>query len=144
LWHQLVVQRLTTALAQHLEREHLGQVFFSPADISWASDVLVQPDVFVADLAEAHARDWHSIRHLLLAVEVLSPSPVRADRFTNRRCYQEMGIPVYWLVDPDGGQVEIWRPGDTLPGLKRGRLTWTPEGTEQPFVLELRDLFKPI
>jgi Uma2 family endonuclease len=144
LWHQLIVQRLTTALAQYLEREHIGQVFASPADISWAPDVLVQPDVFVADLAEARTLEWSRVRHLLAAAEVLSPSSVRADRFAKRRLYQEVGIPIYWLVDPDGGQVEVWRPGDTLPALERARLLWTPEHTEQSFVLELADLFRSI
>jgi Uma2 family endonuclease len=95
LWHQLVVQRLTTALARYLEREHIGRLFASPADISWASDVLVEPDVIVADLTEVRTLDWGRIRHLLLAAEVLSPASVRADRFARRRLYQEVGIPVY-------------------------------------------------
>src|SRR5207244_5580187 len=46
-WHQVVVQRLIVALAGYLEREPLGLVLSSPADISWGPDVLVQPDVFV-------------------------------------------------------------------------------------------------
>jgi Uma2 family endonuclease len=47
LWHQQLVLRLEVALANYLERHPVGVVLGSPADISWAPDVLVQPDVFV-------------------------------------------------------------------------------------------------
>ena len=41
----------------------------------------------------------------MLAVEVLSPSSVRADRFTKRRLYQAQQVPLYWVVDADAGSV---------------------------------------
>ncbi len=43
LWHQEVAQRLLVALRVYLEREPVGHVLASPADISWGPDVLVQP-----------------------------------------------------------------------------------------------------
>ncbi len=143
-WHQLIVQRLTMALSHYLDHNPIGQVFASPADISWAPDTLVQPDVFVVDLAEARTLDWSRMQHLHLAVEVLSPTSVRADRFTKRRLYQEVGIPAYWLVDPDGQQVEVWIPSDTLPAIARERVEWMPDGTSTAFALELQQLFRPI
>jgi Uma2 family endonuclease len=143
-WHQVVVQRLTAALDRHLAANLVGQLFASPADISWGADSLVQPDVFVVDLAEARTLDWSRMQHLLLAIEVLSPSTARADRFTKRRLYQEVGIPTYWVVDPDGRQVEVWAQDAAFPTLERERLTWRPEGTGEAFVLELSELFRPI
>jgi len=143
-WHQVIVQRLAQRLSLYLGRHSVGHAFASPADISWAPDTLVQPDVFVVHLAEARTLDWSRMQHLLLAAEVLSPSSVRADRFTKRRLYQEVGVPVYWLIDPDGGQVEVWTPDDALPRLERARLTWLPDGIDEPLVLELAELFKPI
>src|SRR6476646_3261698 len=44
-WHQVAVQRLIVALAAYLDRQALGLVLSSPADISWGPDVLVPPDV---------------------------------------------------------------------------------------------------
>ena len=41
-WHQVVVQRLSLALGKYLEREPVGSLLESPADISWGQDVLVQ------------------------------------------------------------------------------------------------------
>ncbi|MDH3455544.1 MAG: Uma2 family endonuclease [Gemmatimonadota bacterium] len=142
--HQLVVQRLNMALSRYVDRHRVGQVFASPADISWTPDTLVQPDLFVADLSEARTLDWSRVQHLLLAVEVLSPSSVRADRFTKRRLYQEVGVATYWVVDPERCSVEVWTPDDTFPGVERERITWQPTGAGEEFELELTELFKPI
>ena len=142
--HQLVVQRLNMALSHYVDRHRVGQVFASPADISWTPDTLVQPDLFVADLNEARTLDWSRVRHLPLAVEVLSPSSVRADRFTKRRLYQEVGVPTYWVVDGDAREVELWTPDDTFPAVERERITWKPAGATEEFELELTELFKPI
>ena len=63
-------------------------ILSAPADISWGPDILVQPDLFVVDRTEARTLDWTRMQTLLLAVEVLSPSTARYDRFTKRRLYQ--------------------------------------------------------
>jgi Uma2 family endonuclease len=144
LHHQLLVSRLAVAIAAYLEREPIGIMLTSPADVSWGQDVLVQPDVFVIPLGEARTGDWSRVRSLLLAVEVLSPSTARADRFTKRRRYQEAGVPLYWIVDGEEQRVEVWTPGAELPAIESERLVWHPVGARQPFTLELADLFRPI
>jgi Uma2 family endonuclease len=144
LMHQRVVRRLVVALDQYLTHQGVGEAFTSPADISWTPDTLVQPDVFVADLSEIRTLDWDNVKHLLLAVEVLSPSSLRADRFTKRRLYQEARVPVYWVVDPDRCEIEVWTPDDTFPTVERERVTWRPEGAGEEFVLELVELFRAI
>lgn len=142
--HQLVLQRLHVALYHYVETERCGHLFASPADISWGPDVLVQPDLFVVDLEEARTMDWSQMQHLLLAVEVLSPSTARYDRFTKRRLYQDVGVPLYWIVDPDAQAVEVWTPEATVPHEERERIEWTPSGAGVPFGLALMELFKPI
>jgi Uma2 family endonuclease len=140
--HQLLVTRLVTALANYLEREPVGTALVAPADISWGrEDVLVQPDVFVVPGRVGMNLEWPDVRGLLLAVEVLSPSSVRADRFVKRRAYQEQAVPLYWIVDADERQVEIWAPDAQLPEVERVRLQWHPAGAAQAFALSLADLF---
>ncbi len=143
-WHQEIVRRLASAVDKYCARWGVGHVFHSPADISWGPDSLVQPDLFVVDLAEARTLDWRRMRHLLLAVEVVSPSTARADRFTKRRLYQEVGVPASWVVDPDRLEVDVWTPADTFPITERERVRWRPEGAEVEFVLDLAELFRPI
>jgi Uma2 family endonuclease len=144
LWHQEVVMRLAVSLRAYLEVERVGHLLFSPADISWDPGSLVQPDLFVADLSEARTLDWARVQHLLLVIEVLSPSTARYDRFTKRRRYQEAGVPWYWIVDPDARQVEVWTPADQLPRLERERLVWEPAGATRQWHLELAELFRPL
>src|SRR2546425_10710065 len=85
-------------------------LFPPPADISWSDDTLVQPDLFVVPVAEARTLEWARIKDLRLVIEVLSLSSTRADRFTKRRLYQERRVPVYWLIDADRHEVEVWTP----------------------------------
>jgi Uma2 family endonuclease len=143
-WHQEVVARLSGTLRQYLRAQPIGHALMSPADISWSDDTLVQPDLFVVDLPEARTLDWAQMRTLLLAVEVLSPSTARADRFTKRRVYQQQGIPAYWLVDPDARLVEVWAPDASFPTVERERIAWRPAGAEHALVVELGELFRPI
>jgi Uma2 family endonuclease len=142
--HQLVVRRLLVALDVYLKKHHVGEAFCSPADISWSSDTLVQPDVFVADINQARTLDWSQMKRLLLAVEVLSPKTARYDRFTKRRLYQEVGVPAYWIVDPDQKLVEIWTPDDVQPSTVRDRVVWLADGAQEPLTVELAQLFEPI
>ncbi|MEO7987872.1 MAG: Uma2 family endonuclease [Gemmatimonadales bacterium] len=143
-WHQFIVQRLSLALGNYLARESVGAVLCSPADISWGPDVLVQPDVFVVNPAEARTLDWGRMRSLLLVAEVLSPSSTRADRFLKRVRYREAGVPLYWVVDGDDRSVEVWTPPDDFPAIERSLLTWHPAGAREPFRLSLEELFGPV
>jgi Uma2 family endonuclease len=144
LWHQEIVLRLAEALREYLRRQPAGHLLCSPADISWGPDTLVQPDLFVAPLEQARTLDWARITELLLVAEVLSPSSRRADRFTKRSEYQRRGVSVYWIVDPDERQVEVWTPRDSFPQFERERLLWNPPAAEAPFEFTLSQLFKPL
>ena len=143
-WHQEITKRLVVALDEYLARERVGHVLPSPADISWSDETLVQPDVFVVPIEDARTLDWARMKTLLLAVEVLSPATARADRFTKRRLYQEVGVPVYWIVDPERHCVELWTPEATFPAVEWERATWTPASAATPLAIELGDLFRPI
>lgn len=144
LWHQVLVKRLAVALEVYLRRHPVGELLHAPADISWGSDVLVQPDVFVADRDEARGLAWSGIRTLLLVAEVLSPSTAKGDRFLKRLRYREAGVNLYWIVNGDDRSVEVWTPADEFPAFERERLVWQPAGAREHFTLPLEDLFRPI
>jgi len=79
-----------------------------------------------------------------LAVEVLSPSTARTDRFLKRREYQRRGVSEYWIIDPRGRSVERWRPGDDDPAILFDTLTWQPKADVAPLVLDLVALFRAV
>jgi Uma2 family endonuclease len=139
--HQGVLGRLHLLLGNYLAAEGIGGLYFSPADISWTPDTLVQPDLFVAAAEEVKTQDWAAIRTLYLAIEVLSPSSVRADRFTKRRLYQQQGIPQYWIIDIEERQVEVWTPDAIFPVVERERLTWRHPTAKGECVVEVAALF---
>jgi Uma2 family endonuclease len=143
-WHQELVRRLILELSAYTAGEGVGHVIASPADISWTDDTLVQPDVFVVDLAEARTLEWKRMKTLLLAVEVLSPTTARADRFTKRRLYQEVGVPSYWIVDMERRCVEVWTPEATFPAVEWETVSWQPVGATESLRISLEDLFQPI
>ena len=143
-WHQEIVGRLYRRLSDYLDRHPFGHALLSPADISWGSDSLVQPDVFVVSPEQARTMEWRGMTDLLLIAEVLSPSSLRADRFTKRRLYQEVGVGTYWVIDPDVREVEVWTPDAVFPAAPAVSLHWHPAGAAVPFVLPLEELFRPI
>ena len=143
-WHEIIQRRILLEIDLYLKRHPVGEVLGSRADISWGPDVLVSPDVFVVSLEQARTLDWSQMRDLLLVAEILSPSSAQHDRFLKRRRYQEAGIPLYWIVDPDERHVEVWTPADAFPRFERRHLVWHPSGAAEPFSLSLAELFRPI
>lgn len=144
LRHQLAQIRMAHDLANYLTQHPVGQLFAAPADISWGPDILVQPDLLVAALDEARTGDWSRVQTLLLAVEILSPSTARQDRFTKRRLYQEVGIPMAWFADCDARHIEVWTPEATFPVFEQQRVLWHPGGASEPLVINIAELFRPL
>jgi Uma2 family endonuclease len=144
--HQIVLQRLSLSLGRYLNSEGLEGLFAVDADISWGPDLLVQPDLFVADLEELRRsdEDWSGVQTLYLVAEILSPSSLRADRFTKRGLYQEQGISPYWVIDIENRQVEVWTPAALFPVVERESLVWRHPHAKTECVVELAELFRPI
>lgn len=139
--HQSAVLRLATILDQYARTHKVGTPMISPADLAFGrDDLMVQPDLFVIAAPPGATREWHDVRALLLVVEVLSPSTSRYDRFTKRRLYQELGVPLYWIIDPEEHRAEVWTPEASAPLFEAGRLTWHPDGAGAPLVIDLAEV----
>ena len=140
--HQRLVMRLLLVLHAYVDAHRIGEVLPSPADIEFADDTVVQPDVFVFPLTDGKAPErWEDIGRLLLAIEILSPGTARADRIVKRRRYQGESIPEYWAVDADAQVVERWRPLDDRPEILSDRLEWQPDSRFPALVIDLPTLF---
>lgn len=113
--HQDIVGWIFRRIADHLDHEGGGRVFVAPYDVVLSSTTVVQPDVVF--VAEAETQ-WITKANLqgrpTLAVEVLSDA--RHDRVRKRKLYARFAVPEYWLVDPDGERVEVYRlVGENYP-----------------------------
>jgi len=143
--HQDAVLALAWRLKPFVDSSGTAYLSISPADIELDDRTLVQPDLFVFELPGGRRPErWKDITRILLAIEVLSPSSARADRFVKRRRYQRQGISEYWIVDLDSRLVERWRPGDERPEIISETLTWQPLESAAPFELDLAGFFAEV
>lgn len=143
IWHQVMVTRLFAALLPHLQALGLtDQLMTAPADVTFADDTVLEPDLFVADTAASlKSGNLTDVTTLFLVVEVISPSTARNDRILKRPVYQEHGVPVYWIVDREQRQVEVWTPNAEAPVIERERLTWRHPASDDECVIDLARLF---
>ncbi len=142
LRHQRIVMRLVRRMADYCDKEAAGEVFGTAADLTWGrDDILTQPDVFVVGPEDAHLREWSALRHIPLVAEVLSPSTKGHDRFDKRRVYQDVRVGLYWIVDGEENQVEVWTPDAHFPLIEREQLVWKPAGATAPLTIDLPALF---
>lgn len=141
--HQGVLRELTFVLYPYVAAHRLGHLYFAPADLSLGGDDVVQPDLFVVPPDQApEPRGWRWVRLLLLAVEVVSGSSARHDRWTKRRFYQRHRVGEYWVVDPGARLVERWLPDDERPAILADALVWQPCADAPPLTVELPALFE--
>lgn len=123
--HQVVVERLLHALRDYLGRFGLEDaVYTSPADITWGmppreADDLVQPDVFAVHPDEGSG-EW-----------------------VKRPMYQRRAVATCWIVHPDSGLVEIWRPADERPAIVTDVLVWRWRADAPELRIPLAELFTP-
>lgn len=106
--HQRVSKRLQRALEAYFEARNLGEVFNAPIDLILTHHDVVQPDLVVVTApGQVSGRGIEGAPALV--VEVLSPGTRVRDRTVKARRYAELGIPHYWLVDPEHHSVECYR-----------------------------------
>lgn len=139
--HQRIVGRLQWLITGYLRRFPVGEAH-PGGDVQDGDDSLVIPDLLVIDLEDARTLSWAKIKAPLLVVEVLSPSHERQDRFTKRRLYQELGVPVYWVIDAEAEVVEVWSPEAKFPVTEQREVRWHPDGAPEQLVIPLMELFR--
>jgi Uma2 family endonuclease len=52
-----------------------------------------------------------------------------------------MGVPLYWILDPESRRAEIWTPEAITPVIESERLLWLPAGAVDPLVVDLSTAF---
>jgi Uma2 family endonuclease len=139
--HQGAVLQLALALEPCARRLGL-HLLIAPAEVAFSDRRAVQPDLFVVPSIDGHRPTrFADVGQLLLAVEVVSPSSARADRYLKRRLYQSERVAEYWVIDAEHRFVERWRPHDEEPEVLSASLTWQPREEVEPLMMDLVDYF---
>jgi len=102
--HQTMLLRLGSVLDSQVTQNRLGRVW-PEIDVHLPGEARVYvPDLVC--LSSEHLDRYSDVDGRIhgvpdLVVEIISPSTERRDRTTKFRTYQQVGVPWYWLIDPD-------------------------------------------
>ncbi|MBB5957767.1 Uma2 family endonuclease [Saccharothrix tamanrassetensis] len=82
----------------------------APFAVRVSESIELQPDVLVA--RESDLTDRLLPVAPVLAVEVLSPSSVIADLNYKKAVYERIGVPAYWVLDPQEPKLSVFEFGE--------------------------------
>ncbi|RHX95529.1 restriction endonuclease [Leptospira yasudae] len=110
--HQRVSGKLYTYLLKYVERNQLGEIFFSPIDVFLDEHNVVQPDlIFISKARNTIIREKRIEGAPDWVAEILSEGNAYHDLKTKKKLYEKHGVREYWIVDPMERSVEIYQNG---------------------------------
>lgn len=105
--HQRYSRRIQFQIYDQIEESGRGEVFNAPADVQLSDHDIVQPDLIVVVRERRLIITPTKIKGTPdLIVEILSASTKQNDRVLKKELYERVGVPEYWIVDPDNHVVE--------------------------------------
>lgn len=137
--HESLLAVLSARLTGYVTAHRIGRVYH-PRSVVRAQESELEPDLMVRPLMEPQPQRWEELPLPILVVEVLSGTTRRRDHLQKRDFYMDAGIPEYWIVDGEHRAIRVVRPA-THDSVARDVLTWAPEGTREPLVIDLRAYF---
>jgi Uma2 family endonuclease len=85
-------------------------MFFAPLDCVMTYHDVVEPDLFVVTEDQRQIlTDKHVHGVPALVVEILSAGSRRLDERLKRNLYDRVGVLEFWLIDPRGSTVTVYR-----------------------------------
>ena len=126
--HQDNLRKLGSRMANFVEMNDVGVVYFLDTDVVLSDNDVVRPDLLFISKERAYILTYANIQGAPdLVVEILSPSTARRDWGVKRELYARHGVKEYWIADPANkivwvmllrnGILEIRQtchPGDTI------------------------------
>ncbi|MBM3143538.1 MAG: Uma2 family endonuclease [Chloroflexi bacterium] len=109
LRHQEISVFLGTVLRAFVEAHDLGKVIVAPFQMK-VGESGREPDlIFVAETHRERLKETYLDGPADLAVEIISPESGDRDRGEKFYEYEAVGIPEYWLIDPQREQAEFYQ-----------------------------------
>jgi Uma2 family endonuclease len=109
--HQAIVWNLTLLIGNYLRDQPVGRAFSAPFDVVFSEFDVVEPDLLFVSSARLH--EILTTKHVRgapdLVVEIGSPATRKRDETIKRRLYERFGVSEYWVIDPDGDFVHVYR-----------------------------------
>ncbi len=141
--HQVVATRLAAAVAHYLGTAGPA-VVVAPGEIELRPSVHLEPDILVHPARFGPGVAWTGISEWWLAIEVSGRSSRRYDRDYKRDAYLALGVREVWLVDLDEKCAFVSKASAPRDVRHTQQLTWHPEETPKPLVIELAEIFRGV
>ncbi len=108
--HQRVSRELEFELKKYFDEfDPDGEIFDAPLDVTLSDSNVVQPDIlFISGARREIMREKRIDGPCDLVIEIMSPSNYRKDRLKKMEIYRKVGIPHYWLLDPEENILESY------------------------------------
>ncbi len=111
--HQEISGKIYRKVADFVDHNNLGKVFYAPMDVLLTEKDKPQPDILFVSKERLHIITEANIQGAPdLVIEILSPSTSKWDKVEKSKLYYKHGVQEYWIVDPDGKVIEIFMPGE--------------------------------
>ena len=110
--HQKISGNLFGIVWNFLRTNPLGEVFAAPVDVVFSQEPpqVVEPDlVFLSKEHGSLITETNLQGAPDLLVEILSPTTATIDRRVKHSLYERVGVPEYWIVDPERNTVQVFR-----------------------------------
>lgn len=105
--HQAISFEIQKRIALTCDNEVL--IFNAPIDVILSQQEVRQPDLVILRKTQMHLLSKRGIEGAPdVVVEILSPSTAKRDKLSKMLSYARHGIPEYWIVEPQGGVLELF------------------------------------
>src|SRR5262249_12807459 len=141
LTHQRALGLLYHLLLPYAESVGL-ELLFAPFGILFSSRTEVQPDIVGFRLQDGSVPDFSEPGRLVLAVESLSPSSMRADYYKMRTRCQRFRVHESCSVDAAIRLIPRWRPDDEEPEALTDAMSWQPVVGFEPLAIDVAAYFR--
>lgn len=113
--HQTILMNLAAMLLPYLRQHPIGRLFNVPLDIVLSDVDVLEPDLqFISRQREREILNEQHVRGAPdLVAEVASPSTRKRDATIKKRAYERYGVSEYWVIDPLGDSITVYRLVDS-------------------------------
>lgn len=109
-YHQIISGRIEFELMKFVKEKKLGEVIDAPMDVYLSETETYQPDIIFISNERINIIGEKKIEAAPdLVIEILSESTAYYDLRHKKRVYEKCGVKEYWIVDPMGKSIEVYK-----------------------------------
>lgn len=107
--HQRISRKLEFILEKFITENKLGELFDAPYDVYFDNENVVQPDLLFISKDRLHIIGKKNVQGAPdLVIEIISENSAYRDMVQKKKLYAKFGVKEYWIVIPEGEEIEIY------------------------------------